>query len=220
MRRALERLGKDAAGRSQPDPDPPAAVRRQPPPSGQPRHRFVADGEVPVVRTHAGHEQPRGSVSHPTSSDPASSDRLQVTEAALRHERAARERAERSLQAAQAVIHDLQTKLGHAVLAHTEGAEALRAAEGRLKAAQDEPETSTQRADAREALPISGHGRRGRPARSASKAAVTAAVSSSRTPRKAKASPDKPVAHSNAPAQKPVQWWIKGWRNSPEQDLK
>ena len=51
-----------------------------------------------------------------------------AVEAALRQERAARERAEQSLQEALATVRDMQTKLGHAELAHREASETAQAA--------------------------------------------------------------------------------------------
>jgi hypothetical protein len=89
------------------------------------RRRFVQDGDIPVtvLRRDQGHEVPahRGvaAVAAPTSS------RLQRTEAALAAETAAHEKAERSLAEAQALAHDLQTKIGHAELAKNEAIEAL-----------------------------------------------------------------------------------------------
>jgi len=90
------------------------------------RRRFVQDGDIPVtvLRRDQGHETPaqRGVV--PTI--PPTSSRLQRTEAALAAETAAREKAERSLAEVQALVHDLQTKIGHAELAKNEAVEALR----------------------------------------------------------------------------------------------
>jgi hypothetical protein len=57
---------------------------------------------------------------------PPSQSRLQRTEAALAAETAARDRAERALAEAQAMIRDLQTKIGHADLAKNEALEAAR----------------------------------------------------------------------------------------------
>ena len=90
------------------------------------RRRFVQDGDIPVtvVRREQGHEAQvhRGiaPVAAPTSS------RLQRTEAALAAETAAREKAERALAETQAVVRDLQTKIGHADLAKTEALEGVR----------------------------------------------------------------------------------------------
>jgi chromosome segregation ATPase len=90
------------------------------------RRRFVQDGDIPVtvLRRDQGHELPahRGA---PAAAAPTSS-RLQRVEAALASETTARERIERSLAESQAVVHDLQTKIGHAELAKIEALDALR----------------------------------------------------------------------------------------------
>ncbi len=137
MRRALGLTG-DRAGRS----SPPQTERSQAGPPGRPagrssadkpRHRFVQDGAVPVtvLNRHRADE---------AEGPPA--NRVAV-EAALQDERAARGRAERSLQEALATIRDLQTKLGHAELARREAsgtAEAARAAADTLRAEHREQE--------------------------------------------------------------------------------
>jgi hypothetical protein len=90
------------------------------------RRRFVQDGDIPV--TVLRRDQPvfdasanrlAALVSVPTSS------RLQRTEAALTAETVVREKAERSLSETYALVHDLQTKIGHAELARNEAVEAL-----------------------------------------------------------------------------------------------
>jgi len=114
MRRALGLTG-DRAGRSSPSqterphvgPLGRSAGRSS---ADKPRHRFVQDGAVPVtvVNRHRGDNADALTPGH------------DAIEAALQDERAARERAERSLQEALATIRDLQTKLGHAELARRE----------------------------------------------------------------------------------------------------
>lgn len=162
MRRALGLWG------DQPRPRPPQE-RNDPPPrpverfpnSGHHKRRFVHDGEVPVTlvhglapgrREHAEGNGTRGGNGQPTN-------RLEVAEAALAAEIATRERIERALQEAQATIHDLQTKLGHADLARQEAVETLRrerdamaelrasaeAAEDRVAAAQAAQAAAEQR---------------------------------------------------------------------------
>ncbi len=137
MRRALG-LTDDRAVRS----NPPRTERPQAGPPGRPagrpsadkpRHRFVPDGAVPVtvINRHRSDE-----------ADGSSTSRAAI-EAALRDERAARERVERSLQEALATVRDLQTKLGHAELARREAtgtAEAARAAADSLRAEHQERE--------------------------------------------------------------------------------
>jgi hypothetical protein len=89
------------------------------------RRRFVQDGDIPVtvLRRDPGHEAPANRILAPPSVP--SSSRLQRTEAALAAETAARDKAERSLNEAYAVLKDLQTKIGHAELARNEAVEAL-----------------------------------------------------------------------------------------------
>ena len=132
MRRALGLTG-DRAGRS----SPPQTERPQAGPPGRPagrpsadkpRHRFVQDGAVPVtiLNRHRSDE-----------ADGLSASRA-VIEAALRDERAARAKAERSLQEALATVRDMQTKLGHAELAHREALAATQAARAELDALRAE----------------------------------------------------------------------------------
>jgi hypothetical protein len=94
------------------------------------KRRFVHDGEVPVTLVHGlvssrrDHADGNGGARGGANAQPT--NRLEVAEAALAAEIATRERAERISQEAQAAVHDLQTKLGHAELARQEAAEALR----------------------------------------------------------------------------------------------
>lgn len=81
---------------------------------GQPRRRFVRDGEVPVV------------VLHPRSeSDTRHATALSDITRQRDLERAARIRAEQALQDAQATIQGLQTRLAHAELEREERAAQL-----------------------------------------------------------------------------------------------
>ena len=137
MRRALGLTGDRAVRSSPPQTERPQAG---PPgrqagrsPADKPRHRFVQDGTVPVtvISRH-----------RPDEADGLPTGRAAI-EAALRDERAARDRAERSLQEALATGRDLQTKLGHAELAHREAlatAQAARAEVDALRAERQERE--------------------------------------------------------------------------------
>jgi hypothetical protein len=80
------------------------------------RHRFVRDGEVPVTVLRRDH-QPDGE---------HGANQLDAARQAIRSEAAAKERAERLLEEAQATIRDLQTKLGHERLAKDEALETVR----------------------------------------------------------------------------------------------
>lgn len=122
MRRALG-LTSDRRGRSSPaQPErpqlgPPGRVAGRSS-ADKPRHRFVQDGAVPVTIL---------SRHRPDEADGPSASRAAI-EAALQDERVARGKVERSLQDALATVHDLQTKLGHAELAHREALAATQAA--------------------------------------------------------------------------------------------
>jgi hypothetical protein len=90
------------------------------------RRRFVRDGEVPVVvvRRHDG-----------ADSVTSSASKIVVTEAALAAEKVEREKAEKALAEAQTTIHDLQTRLGHAILERDEAREIAQRAEEDCRAA-------------------------------------------------------------------------------------
>jgi hypothetical protein len=96
---------------------------------GAPR-RFVKDGEVPVTvvrRTH-----PSEAVANVA---PTASNQLEAARQTIRLQAAATERAERSLNEAQATIRDLRTKLAHERMAKDEAFMALRRLEGERDAA-------------------------------------------------------------------------------------
>jgi hypothetical protein len=187
----------------------------------RPKRRFVSDGEIPVVH---GRLQRRDEVSGPQAT-PAP-NRVEVAEATARFERDAREKAERLLAEAQATVHDLQTRLGHAQLAATEAqnaleaertaAEALRAAlreaeqqadsaraekvaaEQMLQAAQAAAAVPRQDRPEPEATTPAIPRRRGRPR----KVAATPPASRPRAGAAKKMAASKPEA-------KPVRWWLK-----------
>ncbi len=137
MRRALGLTGDHAVRSSpsqteRPQAGPPGRPAGRSP-ADKPRHRFVPDGAVPVTILNR---------HRPDEADGPPASRAAM-EAALWDERAARERAERSLQEALAAMHDLQTKLGHAELAHKEAsatAQATRTEADALRAEHQERE--------------------------------------------------------------------------------
>jgi hypothetical protein len=88
----------------------------------RPRHRFVQDGEVPVVIANS-----------PRAANAAANGA--AMQAALDHERAARTSAERLLAEAQATIQSLRTKLAHAEMAQADALAAERHARERAEAA-------------------------------------------------------------------------------------
>jgi hypothetical protein len=228
MRHALGLRGGALPGPARPQSDRgPQQVRQRVPEAGTPhrRHRFVQDGEVPVV--HVG-RRPEG------TGDPLPQgfNRLQAAEAAGQAERTGRERAERALQAAQAATHELQTKLGHAELALAEAQaqaksraaelEALRAAdlqrEMRLSAAEDGRRSAEQASlAANAALEVE------RQARRAAEQAAADAAALSKTPRAASPQDEKTqtdtvtrktratkrvTAQPAAREPQPVKWWL------------
>jgi len=215
MRRALGLEGEQPR-----PPAAPPAVERVPV-LNRPKRRFVADGEIPVVH---GRLQRRDEVAGPQATP--TPNRVEAAEAMARFERDAREKAERLLAEAQAAVHDLQTRLGHAQLAATEAhnaleaervvAEALRSAlreaeqqaaatraekeavEQMLQAAQDAAAVLRQDRSEPETPAPAIPRRRGRPR----KVATTPPVSRQR------AGVVKKVA-AGAPESKPVRWWLK-----------
>ena len=172
----------------------------------QQARRFVRDGEVPVVVV--GRRDQAGDGANASASLPV--NRLALAETALEAERAARQRCERALAEAQATVHELQTKIGHADLARDEAVETanhLRGENERLKreligerAAHAEAEQAFQKAvDGR------GYGARPRVARPAE----TLAEPGQTPPRKL----GRPLGSKNGVRKvpvkepKPVRWW-------------
>jgi hypothetical protein len=124
-------------------------IRAQPassPMSAKQRHRFVQDGEVPVIHLAPGSRD----------SDNAGTLRARIAslEASLEQEQSARSKAEHSLQASLTHSHALETKLAHVEMAARETLTAERSlrehAEFALQAAIQERDTAMQQAAARE----------------------------------------------------------------------
>ena len=128
MRRALGLIGDRAVRSSPPQTERPQAGPPGRPASDKPRHRFVQDGAVPVTVLNR---------HRPEEADGPPASRAAI-EAALQDERAARDRAERSLQEALATVRDLQTKLGHTELAHREASATAQAARAEADALRAE----------------------------------------------------------------------------------
>ena len=215
VRRALAKMGKT-----------PAPAAHQPSrTSHRPRHRFVRDGEEPVVVMKPQHERRGRSADPATLSDRSPENRLEAVETLLREERAARAQVEQALHAAQVTISDLQTKLGHAVLARDEALEAVRAAEARMQDADAcRTEERQQPISAAAAVTSDTPRRRGRPpgssrgtmkaepARAGAEIEHKEVSTSSETP-SALPSPGKQAARPRKPRQKPVKWWVEGWQS-------
>src|SRR4051812_49220550 len=106
-------------------------THQQRPEQARQRHRFATDGSVPVVMLNRS-ERDSGGLK----------EKLEAAENALEVERNAHAATKRALQEAQSQAQALQTRLGHAELAHNEalGAEreARRVAEDALAALRAE----------------------------------------------------------------------------------
>ena len=228
MRRALGLTG-DHAVRSSPSqterqqagPPPGRPAGRSP--ADKPRHRFVPDGAVPVTILNR---------HRPDEADGPPAGRVAM-EAALQDERAARDRAERSLQEALAVVRDLQTKLGHTELAHREvlgAAQEARAAADNLRAENQERELRwtedlaaerTARLAAEAALAGAAHARepirRTRISASAAQPALDLQDASpapvTKAPAKAAVRRTRKAAMASGQHEpEPVKWWLRSVR--------
>lgn len=106
-------------------------THQQRPEQARQRHRFVADGAVPVVMLNRTDGETAGL-----------RERLAACEMALENERAAHAATKRTLHDAQAAYQVLQTRFGHTELSHNEALkterDARRAAEEALAALQAE----------------------------------------------------------------------------------
>lgn len=166
--------------------------------------RFVKDGEVPVVVLNNSRDHgPDG---------PAPVNRIAVAENALRAERAARERAERSLKEALATLQHVQTKLAHADLAHTEALAAERQGRERAEAAREQAENAlAETIVARDALELR---------LSAMTEARLQATSSAAVPERAAASEERAATRPRrktaaVPGERepePVKWWLPSYK--------
>ncbi len=108
--------------RVEPAPMPRPAERFTP---GAHKRRFVQDGEVPVTLVH-GLTGARREHHEPSAARAAApTNRLEVAETALAAEISSRERAEKALAESQAMVQQLQTKLGHSDLARQDALAAL-----------------------------------------------------------------------------------------------
>ena len=159
----------------------------------RPKSRFVRDGEVPVVVLNARRDNEPHNSDQRAAQASLATNRRDESEIIVKAERKAREAAERRLSEATAMIQDLQTKLGHAVLSRDEAVrDMLRANNDRDAAvlALETELTSRKKVEPAilEKLPV-----------------VKPIIAAAQQP---KAKP--PVrAKSKAKEPKPVKWWIK-----------
>ncbi len=155
------------------------------------RHRFVQDGEVPVVNVARPRRDAAGALSAlraPDAERPAGDD---VAAQAAQAERAARLDAERRLAELAVLLRSHQTRLGDAEMARDAAESELRELRAALQALQTENANLAVAAARREPAPSAGR-RRGR--------APDAATD-----------PDADTdndAETDGAGSKPVKWWI------------
>jgi hypothetical protein len=155
--------------------------------------RFVKDGEVPVVVLSPSREHgPDG---------PAPVNRIAAAEAALRSERVARERAERSLRETQATLQQIQTKLAHADLAHSEALAAERRGREQAEAALAEAIV------AREALE-----RRLAEMAAAQPPEAEGPTEPAKPSQPALVKPRRKAANQSEREPQPVKWWLPSYK--------
>ncbi len=225
MRRALNVAdGRNSAGHAKLDHmgTRPSVDR---PPGDRQRQRFVQDGDVPVTIVSRPKHRDGTDLGAP------SINRISAAEAAMATERTARLRAERALQEAHAVIHDLQTKQAHAEFARSEAASAQQEALGALRAShlreqaalQEELAAERTAREAAEAKLLEAVAARERAEEARERAeqarpplAAAAPEPKRRMAPMVKALVTKPVKRvakaastPRQPAPKPVKWWIK-----------
>ena len=152
------------------------------------RHRFVRDGEVPVVVVN-GHG----------ASEAAPNGQAAGLQAKLLAEQQARSEVERSLAEAQATVRSLRAQLAHAELAH---AEALAAERRAREAAETALRDATAARGAAE--------RRPRGAAPVPAADVPTAEPTSKRTRAAKSARKVGVKPAREP--KPVKWWLPSYK--------
>ncbi len=177
------------------------------------RHRFVQDGEVPVV--HVSNTRPRDAAQQPPPPEPASDDaHRQAAEQRLRQ-------AERALEAAQSNIRSLQTRLSHAELAQSEANSRTQAAIATAAALRVQlREEQAALAAERQALTKADHDRHALQARlEEARAGIFPALPAAAPIPELKRAPariakprvagPKPAAKPRAAKEpKPVKWWL------------
>jgi hypothetical protein len=219
MRRALG-LGSDAPSQASDRATPQAT------PSAHPqKRRFVRDGDVPVTVVHRDHRQ----------DDPTGGNQLEQARQAIRAQAAAREKAERLLDEAQARIRDLETKLAHERLARDEAVQRVaaekQALEQAVQTAREELATEREavgRANAALAAAVDARQQAEQRLRDVMRAKQAEASASTRESppritRRAKktaedagtpiaANQDRGTAEPEQDDSTVVEWWKPGWR--------
>lgn len=211
MRRALGLADAHGGPPGRPSPEqqrPNAPARLADRPAGdRPRQRFVKDGDVPVTLV---------SRHRPQEADAPVAPSIGAGVTTLASERAAREKAERSLQEALATVHDLQTKHGHAELAHREASEAAQAAHERRETRLNDELAAERaaRAAAEAALQEVAVARERAERDLQAILAVTPAPKPKDAPVQRKAispvkRPRKAASVTEAREPQPVKWWLR-----------
>jgi hypothetical protein len=183
------------------------------------KRRFVQDGEVPVVLVNGQGGHARHVVDPRLSAGSPSTNRLEAAETALKAEREARERADRSFMEAQTMIRDLQTKLAHANLARDEAREAAQRSETAM-AAESEAREMAEQALRQAELARDAAVERVREMKLAArpqKVAVEKAVgapSSGLARTVSRMTNAAPPARSKKSEPKPVRWWFTPKKSS------
>ncbi len=171
-------------------------LAQQRPEAARQRHRFVQEGEVPVVV-----------VGGDGKSDPFSKmgSRVAELEAALVAERAARASATRSLDEARATIQSLQTRLAHAEMAFNEAIATERRACAEAERTLQETIEEGRRTGNQRGMPVEQPSEP--PARKVAGRKTRAA---------------KPASRAAAPPKQrepqPVKWWLPSYRARKHKD--
>jgi hypothetical protein len=152
----------------------------------RPRHRFVRDGEVPVVVVSGDGR---------SDASPHADSRLAGIESALAAERAAHASTARSLEEALATIQSLRTRLAHAEMASDEAIAVERRARAEAEKALQEAVADSGTVDPPDD---------GRPAEPGAKRPKGKWVRRATTTAKTAATPKREP--------QPVQWWTASYR--------
>ncbi len=175
--------------------------------------RFVKDGEVPVVVVNSGSRDLNGDGPQPVN-------RIAAAEAMARHERNARENAERALAEAQATVQHLRTQMAHTEMAHREALAAERATRELAEQALREAIEARTAAEAR-VTDLASANRIRRPRAefvvAADRSASEFLPADGEPPRPRRGRPRKIVPATVAPTTpeqepEPVQWWLPSFR--------
>jgi hypothetical protein len=208
--------------RVEPQPMPRPAERFTP---GNHKRRFVQDGEVPVTLVH-GLTGARREHHEPSAVRAvAPTNRLEIAETALAAEISSREKAEKALAESQAMVQQLQTKLGHADLARQDAVAALQREKETIADLRMAVAEAEARAEAVEAARVAAENAlaaaQARPASSDESVARPEPTRRGRKPKVLAASAGRTTAASGKSADetsmrepKPIRWWLTPKRST------